>query len=101
MIADPLTKLNADPSFLRFVMKVGEFRVVQEHKSLEWRSREREARKGARALERAQGMKKGCVNRMQPSPEPIAAREYRAIPVTSTIECTEVKARTLYPQRGA
>ena len=55
MIADPLTKLNADPSFLRFVMKVGEFRVVQEHKSLEWRSREREARKGARALERAQG----------------------------------------------
>ena len=56
MIADCLTKTGAEPSFLRFIFKQGEYVVVKEDRSLEWRVREKELRK------RANGSKKGCVN---------------------------------------
>ena len=72
MIADALTKITADPGFLRFVFKVGEYRVVHEDRSLEWRSRERELKnKGARGLHRTQESKKGCVKACIPIPEPV------------------------------
>ena len=59
MIADPLTKLSSDPDFLRFVFKQGEYVVVQEDRSLEWRMKERAQRKEAK--DRARSMNKGCV----------------------------------------
>ena len=48
MIADSFTKTTADPSFLRFLFKHGEYIVVQEDRSLQWRLQEREKRKEAR-----------------------------------------------------
>ena len=58
MIADPLTKVTADPSFLRFIMKCGEYIVVKEDGSLEWRPHEQESRREAR--EGVQWIKRGC-----------------------------------------
>ena len=59
MIADCLTKTTADPSFLRFVFKQGEYVVVKENRSLEWKVRERELRRGAKEKSRLMGLKGG------------------------------------------
>ena len=48
MIVDALTKVSADQGFLRFVLKCGEYMVVAENRSLDWRTREREERKAAK-----------------------------------------------------
>ena len=45
MIADPLTKTNADASFLRFLIRYGEYILIEENRSLEWRSKEKVLRK--------------------------------------------------------
>ena len=58
MIADPLTKVGADPSFLRFIFKQGEYVLVKEDRSLQWRVRERELKKGAKE-KRLAGLKWG------------------------------------------
>ena len=42
MMADPLTKTSADPSFLRFVFKEGQYIVIKEDKSLLWKAKEKE-----------------------------------------------------------
>ena len=60
MLADCLTKTTADPGVLRFVMRFGEYIVVKEDRSLEWRLRERQKRKEARE-KFGQGIKKGYV----------------------------------------
>ena len=60
MLADSLTKTTADPGFLRYVMRFGEYVVVKEDRSLEWRLRERQKRKEAKE-KFGQGIKKGCV----------------------------------------
>ena len=75
MIADALTKTNADPSFLRFLFKHDEYIVVQEDRSLQWRQKERELRIGAK--ERAQWMSKGHV-KSQATIEPHSYREHRS-----------------------
>ena len=48
MIVDALTTVSADQGFLRFVLKCGEYMVVAENRSLDWRAREREERKAAK-----------------------------------------------------
>ena len=45
MVANPLTKTCEAAGFLRFVLRGGEYILVEEHKSLEWRSREKMLRK--------------------------------------------------------
>ena len=45
MLSDVFTKINANPDFLMFVLQFGNFIVVKETQSLEWRSRERELKK--------------------------------------------------------
>ena len=50
MIADPLTKTNADASFLRFIIRHGEYILVEENRSLEWRSKEKLLRKQQKSL---------------------------------------------------
>lgn len=42
MVSDVLTKTTASPDFLFYVLKIGEYIVVEETKTLEWRLRERE-----------------------------------------------------------
>ena len=42
MVSDVLTKTSASPDFLFYVLKFGEYIVVKETKTLEWRLRERE-----------------------------------------------------------
>ena len=67
MVADCLTKLTADPSFLRFVFKQGKFIIGKEDRSLEWRARERVLKREAREKSGTQGKKKGCVKSHVPS----------------------------------
>lgn len=44
MLSDALTKLNADPEFMQYVLKFGQYIVVKETDSLKWRSQERNNR---------------------------------------------------------
>ena len=62
MIADSLTKSSADAGFLRFVLKHGEYIVVAEQRSLDWRSQEKAKRKAAK--ESGQRIKKGGVKHL-------------------------------------
>ena len=70
MLADCPTKVNADPGFLRFVNRFGEYVVVQADRSLEWRLRERAKKREAREKKIGQGIKKGCDRNRQQIPCP-------------------------------
>ena len=61
MIADALTKSSADLGFLRFVLKYAECMLVAEHRSLDWRLKEREERKAARGSRRSSVLASVCV----------------------------------------
>ena len=90
MLADCLTKTSADPNFLRFVFKHGEFIVVKESRSLEWRLRECALKKEAREKRQVQGIKKGCV-KVHAHP----------LDVVQASAATDVKPLCMRPQRGA
>ena len=48
MVVDGMTKSNASIDYLLYVLKHGEFIVVRESKSLEWKAQQRRSKMGVR-----------------------------------------------------
>jgi len=50
MLSDSLTKLDVNCDFLRFVLRCGNFIIVEEKDSLKWRLEERNTRKRVKQM---------------------------------------------------